>query len=74
MTSDAEPQVSALAINVDIPAALQWTDVRRGVEFTLLTLNVRLLPDGRLAPTRTGGRRRAAVVGTPRSRCLRDRS
>jgi hypothetical protein len=49
MTGDVTPEVSALAINVTIPAALRWTDSRRGVEFTLTTLNVRLLPDGRLA-------------------------
>ena len=49
MTSDLEPEVTALAINVTIPEALRWTDVRRGEEFTLMTLNVRLLPDGRLA-------------------------
>ncbi len=53
--------VSALAINVTVPEELRWTDVRRGEEFTLSTLNVRLLPDGTLAakaygrPT-TGGR------------------
>jgi len=41
--------VSALAINVTIPEALRWTDTRRGEEFTLTTLNVRLLPDGHLA-------------------------
>lgn len=41
--------MSALAINVLIPEELRWTDVRRGEEFTLTTLNVRLLPDGRLA-------------------------
>ncbi|MCX5415444.1 hypothetical protein [Streptomyces sp. NBC_00059] len=41
--------VSALAINVTIPEALRWTDTRRGEAFTLTTLNVRLLPDGRLA-------------------------
>lgn len=41
--------VSALAINVEVPASLQWTDSRGGVEFVLTTLNVRLLPDGRLA-------------------------
>jgi hypothetical protein len=41
--------VSALAINVTIPEELRWTDSRRGEEFTLTTLNVRLLPDGRLA-------------------------
>ena len=43
------PEVSALAINVTVPEELRWTDVRRGEEFTLTTLNVRLLPDGRLA-------------------------
>ena len=49
MSSDAGPDVSALAINVTIPDELRWTDTRRGEEFTLNTLNVRLLPDGRLA-------------------------
>ncbi|MFJ6406782.1 hypothetical protein ACIQK9_14855 [Streptomyces hydrogenans] len=43
------PEVSALAINVTVPEALRWTDTRRGETFTLTTLNVRLLPDGRLA-------------------------
>ena len=47
--SDGDPDVSALAINVSIPEALRWTDTRRGEEFVLTTLNVRLLPDGRLA-------------------------
>ncbi|MFI6898828.1 hypothetical protein ACIBM4_32425 [Streptomyces sp. NPDC050256] len=47
MSSDLE--VTALAINVTIPQALRWTDTRRGEAFTLTTLNVRLLPDGRLA-------------------------
>jgi hypothetical protein len=47
MSSDLE--ISALAINVTIPQALRWTDTRRGETFTLTTLNVRLLPDGRLA-------------------------
>ncbi|MFC8952514.1 hypothetical protein ACFT8P_07700 [Streptomyces sp. NPDC057101] len=41
--------VSALAINVTIPEELRWTDTRRDEAFTLMTLNVRLLPDGRLA-------------------------
>ena len=36
-------------INVTIPEELRWTDVRRGEEFMLTTLNFRLLPDGRLA-------------------------
>ncbi|RPA12764.1 hypothetical protein [Gordonia sp. OPL2] len=42
-------EVGALAINVAIPGHLQWTDSRRDVEFLLTTLNVRMLPDGRLA-------------------------
>lgn len=41
-------EVSALAINVTVPEELRWTDSRRGEEFLLSTLNVRLLPDGRL--------------------------
>ena len=49
MSSDADVDVSALAINVTIPEELRWTDARRGEEFTLTTLNVRLLTDGRLA-------------------------
>ncbi|WAC55016.1 hypothetical protein [Gordonia sp. SL306] len=44
-----EVEVSALAINVTIPEPMRWTDRRRDEEFTLTTLNVRLLPDGRLA-------------------------
>lgn len=53
MSGDLE--VSALAINVTIPEELRWTDTRRGEAFTLTTLNVRLLPDGRLA-TKAYGR------------------
>jgi hypothetical protein len=49
MTSDTAVEVSALAINVTIPEALRWTATRRGEEFLLTTLNVRLLPDGHLA-------------------------
>jgi len=49
MSSDADPDVTALAVNVTIPEGLRWTDTRRGEEFILTTLNVRLLPDGRLA-------------------------
>ena len=49
MGSDVTPDVSALAINVTIPEALRWSDTRRGETFTLTTLNIRLLPDGRLA-------------------------
>ncbi|MEV0009051.1 hypothetical protein AB0M10_18835 [Streptomyces sp. NPDC051840] len=46
---DSDLEVSALAINVTVPEPLRWTDTRRGETFTLNTLNVRLLPDGRLA-------------------------
>jgi hypothetical protein len=49
MSSDVAVEVTALAINVTIPEELRWTDTRRGEEFLLTTLNVRLLPDGRLA-------------------------
>jgi hypothetical protein len=49
MSSDVAVDVSALAINVTIPEALRWTDTRRGEEFLLTTLNVRLLRDGHLA-------------------------
>jgi hypothetical protein len=61
-------EVTALAINVTIPEALRWTDVRRGVEFRLTTINVRLLKDGHLAmkaygrPTEGG---RGAYVSFP---------
>jgi hypothetical protein len=49
MSSEPPVEVSALAINLTIPEPLRWTDTRRGEEFRLTTLNVRLLPDGRLA-------------------------
>ncbi|HEX5969964.1 MAG TPA: hypothetical protein VFY88_15915 [Intrasporangium sp.] len=49
MSEDTSVEVSALAINVTIPEELRWTDTRRGEEFLLTTLNVRLLPDGHLA-------------------------
>ena len=68
MTSEAVVDVAALAINVTIPEELRWTDSRRGEEFRLTTLNVRLLPDGRLAakaygkPTAGG---RGAYVSFP---------
>ena len=44
-----QPEIAALALNVVVPEELQWTDVRRGEEFTLQTITVRLLPDGGLA-------------------------
>jgi hypothetical protein len=46
---DTPVEVSALAINVTVPEHLRWRDSRRGEEFELQTLNVRLLPDGSLA-------------------------
>jgi hypothetical protein len=68
MSSDVTLDVSALAINVTIPEALRWTDTRRGGEFTLTTLNVRLLPDGHLAAKAYGrptGRGRGTYVSFP---------
>ncbi|OIJ85677.1 hypothetical protein [Streptomyces colonosanans] len=68
MSSEVTVDVSALAINVSIPEALRWTDTRRGEEFTLTTINVRLLADGHLAakaygrPTAGG---RGAYVSFP---------
>jgi hypothetical protein len=35
----ADVDVSALAINVTVPADLQWHDTRRGEEFVLTSLN-----------------------------------
>lgn len=56
-------EVTALAINVTVPEELRWTDVRRGEEFKLSTLNVRLLPDGTLA-AKAYGRPTAGGRGT----------
>ena len=44
-----QPEVNALAFNVSIPEHLRWHDERRGVQFELQTITVRLLPDGTLA-------------------------
>ena len=55
--------MTALAVNVTIPEALRWTDTRRGEEFLLTTLNVRLLPDGHLA-AKAYGRPTAGGRGT----------
>jgi hypothetical protein len=63
MSNDVVPDVSALAINVTIPEPLRWTDTRRGEQFTLTTLNVRLLPDGHLA-TKAYGRPTGGGRGT----------
>jgi hypothetical protein len=56
-------EVTALAINVAIPEPLRWTDTRRGEEFALSTLNVRLLPNGHLA-AKAYGRPTAGGRGT----------
>ncbi|HEX6151712.1 hypothetical protein [Nocardioides sp.] len=45
----SDVEISALAINVSVPEPLRWRDTRRGEEFELQTLNVRLKPDGHLA-------------------------
>lgn len=64
--------VSAMAINVNVPEALQWKDSRRGEEFLLTTLNVRMLPDGRLA-AKAYGRPTAGGRGTYTSFTVPDR-
>src|SRR5215475_4712348 len=63
MSSDTAVNVTALAINVDIPDELRWTDTRRGQEFMLTALNVRLLKDGTLA-AKAYGRPTAGGRGT----------
>jgi hypothetical protein len=67
MSSDIAPDVSALAINVTIPQGLRWTDARRGEEFTLTTLNVRLLRTGASRRKPMAGRPAAAAAHTSRS-------
>src|SRR4051812_18322119 len=62
---DDDVEFTALAINVTIPEALRWTDVRRGTEFQLSTLNVRLKPNGHLAAKaygRAADRRRSRYL------------
>jgi len=49
MADVTRAEVSALAMNVPVPAPLQWTDSRRGEEYMLQSITVRLLPDGTLA-------------------------
>lgn len=44
-----ELELNGVAVNATIPEHLRWTDVRRGEEFVLTSLTVRLLPDGHLA-------------------------
>ena len=70
--SHEEIEVTALAVNVTIPDHLRWTDIRRGDEFTLMTLNVRLLPDGRLA-AKAYGRPTAGGRGADVSFAVPDR-
>ncbi len=73
MSSAVAVEVSALAINVTIPEDLRWTDVRRGEEFVLTTLNVRLLRDGHLA-AKAYGRPTAGGRGTYVSFAVPDRA
>ncbi|MGA0568559.1 hypothetical protein ACO2Q7_14610 [Rathayibacter sp. KR2-224] len=50
MAEPTEPiEVGALAINIVVPQELRWRDDRRGEEFELESITVRLLPDGGLA-------------------------
>ena len=63
MSSGVDVQVSALAINVPIPEALRWTDSRRGQEFELTTLNVRLLRDDPFVVIAVGEVRLVAIGG-----------
>lgn len=63
VTDSGEVEVTALAINVTVPEPLRWTDTRRGEEFLLSTLNIRLLPDGHLA-AKAYGRPTAGGRGT----------
>lgn len=41
--------INALAFNVTIPDHLRWRDERRGEEFELQSITIRLLADGSLA-------------------------
>jgi hypothetical protein len=68
MSDDDVVEVTALAINVTIPETLRWKDTRRGVEFMLSAINVRLLKDGHLAMKAYGrptGGGRGAYVSFP---------
>ena len=44
-----EVEVSALAINIAVPPELQWQDSRRGEDYVLTSITVRMLADGSLA-------------------------
>lgn len=46
---DLDAEVGALAITVTVPEELRWTDTRRGEEYELHTITVRMLADGHLA-------------------------
>ncbi len=75
MSQDANPEaveVTAAAVNVTVPEALRWKDSRRGEEFELTTLNVRLKADGTLA-AKAYGRPTAGGRGTYVSFAVPDR-
>lgn len=42
-------EVNGLAVNVTVPPDLRWRDERRGEQYELSSVTVRLLPDGGLA-------------------------
>jgi hypothetical protein len=65
-------QVAALALSVVIPEELQWTDERRGEEFRLTSITVRLLHDGHLA-AKAYGRPTAGGRGAYTSFAVLDR-
>ena len=47
--TESHLHVTAMALNVALPEHLRWRDTRRGTQFELLSVTVRLLPDGSLA-------------------------
>jgi len=70
MVESDRATAAALAVNVPVPEALQWTDTRRGEVFRLLSITVRLLPDGSLAAKAygrpvAGGRGGYVAFGIP---------
>ncbi|MGI6878178.1 SIMPL domain-containing protein [Microbacterium sp. gxy059] len=77
MPSDDALEVNGLALNVTIPEHLRWNDVRRGEEFRLTSLTVRLLKDGTLAAKAygrpvAGGRGAYVSFSVPDDPALRD--
>lgn len=67
MSGDAQPEVSALAVNVTIPETRRWTDTRRGETFTLTTLNIGCSPTVSLRRRPTAVQPAKAAAHTSRS-------